>query len=207
MAAIDEAGSIFGTYKIAVEHDCKNAVIIGRNIHTTLLYAASLREAIGPEYKVIAIMDKYFSEDIPREEIEKVMEPLVKETFFVDLSEPIDSYHKVLEQINGDVPIDMTEKQKLMTAKFLYELLAHKEGDIRTQSAILLGRIVGTFNEEYKKELPEGVSLPDKAITNVTLFRQYLAMIIEPDHKLTEQHKKWIENSLNSFVMEICLGS
>jgi len=107
MAAIDEAGSIFGTYKIAVEHDCKNAVIIGRNIHTTLLYAASLREAIGPEYKVIAIMDKYFSEDIPREEIEKVMEPLVKETFFVDLSEPIDSYQKVLEQINGDVPIDM----------------------------------------------------------------------------------------------------
>lgn len=97
----------------------------------------------------------------------------------------------------------MTEKQKLMTAKFLYELLAHKEGDIRTQSAILLGRIVGTFNEEYKKELPEGVSLPDKAITNVTLFRQYLAMIIEPDHKLTEQHKKWIENSLNSFVMAV----
>ena len=97
----------------------------------------------------------------------------------------------------------MTEKQKLMTAKFLYELLAHKEGDIRTQSATLLGKITGTFNEEYKKELPEGVSLPDKSITNISLFRQYLDMIIEPDHKLTEQHKKWIENSLNSFVMAV----
>lgn len=102
--------------------------------------------------------------------------------------------------IFGEYCTYMTEKQKLMTIKFLYEQLAHKEGDIRTQSATLMGRIIGTFNEEYKKELPEGVSLPDKSVTNITLFRQYLAMIIEPDYKLTEQHKKWIENSLNSFV-------
>jgi transcriptional regulator with PAS, ATPase and Fis domain len=107
MAAIDEAGSIFGSYNIALEHDCRNVVIIGRNIHTTLLYAASLREAIGPQYKVMAIMDKYFSEDIPRDEIEKVMEPLVKETFFADLSKPIESYHEILGKIDGSVPIDL----------------------------------------------------------------------------------------------------
>lgn len=52
----------------------------------------------------------------------------------------------------------MTEKQKLMTAKFLYELLAHKEGDIRTQSATLLGKITGTFNEEYKGTAGGGFS-------------------------------------------------
>ena len=97
----------------------------------------------------------------------------------------------------------MTEKQKMMTIKFLYELLANKEGDIRTQSAALLGRIIGMFNEDYKKELPEGVTLPDKAVTNVSLFEQYMDAIINPDHKLTEQHKHWIENSLNSFVKAV----
>lgn len=97
----------------------------------------------------------------------------------------------------------MTEKQKLMTIKFLYELLAHREGDIRTQSAELMGRIIGTFNEEYKKELPDGVSLPVKKVTNVSLFSKYLEIIIEPDYKFTEQHKKWISNSLNSFVKAV----
>ncbi|MDD7020022.1 hypothetical protein [Hornefia butyriciproducens] len=112
--------------------------------------------------------------------------------------------------ILGEYSTYMTERQKLMTIRFLYELLAHKEGDIRSQAAELLGQIVGTFNEEYKKELPEGESLPDKAVTNLTLFAEYLQKIIEPDYKLTDQHKKWIRNSLNSFsaaVLRFCKPS
>jgi len=63
--------------------------------------------------------------------------------------------------------------------------------------------MIGTFNEDYKKELPQGVSLPDKTVTNTSLFEEYLDKIINPDHKLTEQHKHWIENSLNSFVRTV----
>ena len=47
----------------------------------------------------------------------------------------------------------MTEKQKLMTHRFLLELLVHKESDIRNQAAEVLGQIIAQFNEEYKKEL------------------------------------------------------
>lgn len=102
--------------------------------------------------------------------------------------------------IFGEYSTYMTEKQKLMTIRFLYDLLAHREGDIRSQAASILGEIIGTFNEEYKKELPEGETLPDKSVTNLTLFDSYLGKIIHPDHKLTEQHRKWIETSLNSFI-------
>ena len=62
----------------------------------------------------------------------------------------------------------MTEHQKLMTLKFLYELLSHREGDIRLQAAGLMGRIIANFNDTYTKELPEGVSLPAKAVTNLS---------------------------------------
>lgn len=107
LAAIDEAGSIAGSFDIATEHQCNKVAIIGRNVHTCLLYAATLREAIGPEYNVIAVMDKYYTQDIPKEELEKVMKPLIKETFFVDLSEPVRSYEEIVRKKRDFKQVDM----------------------------------------------------------------------------------------------------
>ncbi|WP_301859624.1 phosphohydrolase [uncultured Megasphaera sp.] len=97
----------------------------------------------------------------------------------------------------------MTEHQKMMILKFLYELLSHKEGDIRLQSAALMGRITANFNDKYTKELPQGVSLPHKDITNFSLFDQYVDMIIYPELRFTEQHKLWIGYCLSSFVSAV----
>ena len=97
----------------------------------------------------------------------------------------------------------MTEKQKLMTLKFLYELLAHKESDIRIQAAEIMGRMVAGFSEEYKKEVPQDITLPDRLVSNLTLFREYLDKIICPDHKTTAQHRKWISHTLDSFVSNV----
>ncbi len=105
--------------------------------------------------------------------------------------------------IFGEYSTYMTEKQKLMTLKFLYELLAHKESDIRSQSAIIMGRIVAGFSDEYKKEVPTDIVLPDRLINNLSLWREYLDKIVHPDYKLTEQHKKWISNTLDSFAKAV----
>ena len=100
--------------------------------------------------------------------------------------------------ILGEYSTYMTEKQKLMTLRFLTELLLHKESDIRNQAGEIIGQIIARFNEEYKKELPSGVHLPNKDVTNFSLWEETLNTILMPDHKLTEQHKKWVENSLKS---------
>ena len=97
----------------------------------------------------------------------------------------------------------MTEHQKLMTLKFLYELLSHREGDIRLQAAALMGRIIANFNDTYTKELPEGVSLPAKSVTNLSLFTTYLDRIICPDIRFTEQHKLWIGYCLSTFISAV----
>ncbi len=97
----------------------------------------------------------------------------------------------------------MTEKQKLLTLKFLYELLAHKESDIRIQAADIMGRMVAGFSEEYKKEVPTDITLPDRLVSNLSLWRQYLEKIIYPDYKTMQQHRKWISSTLDSFTRAV----
>ncbi len=105
--------------------------------------------------------------------------------------------------IFGEYHTYMTEKQKLLTLKFLYELLAHKESDIRRQAAEIMGQMVASFSEEYKKEVPTDIELPDRLVSNLSLFDEYLSKIIYPDYKLTEQHCKWIGGTLDIFTRTV----
>lgn len=101
----------------------------------------------------------------------------------------------------------MTQRQKSMTLNFLYELLMHREGDIRRQAAALMGRIIVHYDEIYRKELPEGVKLPVGQTTSLSLWQRYINMIVVPDHKITERHKRWLGYTLKNMVtvvLECC---
>lgn len=102
--------------------------------------------------------------------------------------------------ILGEYSTYMTEGQKNDTLNFLYEMLAHPASDIREQSAALMGRIIGKFREEYKKELPADVPAPDITSTNLYQFERFLDRLLNPNYKLTDQHKKWISASTDFFV-------
>ncbi len=86
----------------------------------------------------------------------------------------------------------MTQKQKQMTMKFLYELLMHSEGDIRRLAAEVMGIFIANFDEEYRKELPNGVDRIGSELTALELCDEYFRKIIFPDHKITEVHRRWI---------------
>lgn len=88
----------------------------------------------------------------------------------------------------------MTQKQKLMTLHFLYDLLTHREGDIRRQAAVLMGEVITEYDEKYRKELPKGVHLAED--NSQKLWAYYLNKIIFPDHKVTDQHRRWIGYTL-----------
>ncbi|MDY5423182.1 sigma-54 interaction domain-containing protein [Hornefia butyriciproducens] len=107
MAAFDESGSIYGSYIAAQEQDCHTVAILGNNLHTMLLYAASMREAIGPEYQVIGIVDDYYNDNISREEIVRVLTPLIKDIHFVNFSEPVKTYETLKQDLKIRSPIDM----------------------------------------------------------------------------------------------------
>lgn len=97
----------------------------------------------------------------------------------------------------------MSQKQKWMSLEFLYELLSHREGDIRRQAAGLLGTIIVNYDEEYRKELPEGIQKETEGPDGFQLWCQYLGMILEPDHKVTDQHRSWIGYALKITVKSV----
>ena len=57
----------------------------------------------------------------------------------------------------------MTRQEKLMTIHFLYDLLSHREGDIRRQAGRLLGVIIANYDDVYRKELPEFAKNKDES--------------------------------------------
>ncbi len=97
----------------------------------------------------------------------------------------------------------MTQKQKAMTISYLYELLMHREGDIRRQAADLMGNIIVHYDEEYRKEIPSGVSIPVPEMDSLDLWKKYSEMILIPDHKVTEVHKRWIGYALKRVLSSI----
>ncbi len=98
LAAMDEAGNLFRVFQKAMEMPRENYVIIGRNACTTLLYAAALWEAVGPQCRVRAVMDADTRENLSREEIRRLMHPLVQETFFANLAAPLAAHDRIVAQ-------------------------------------------------------------------------------------------------------------
>ena len=92
--------------------------------------------------------------------------------------------------------------QKVQTLTFLYELLMHREGDIRRQAAALLGEIIAGFHAGYAKERPTDIRPDPRAINDVDQWRLYLDKILYPDHKLMPQHRRWI-----GYTLKFAVGS
>ena len=92
--------------------------------------------------------------------------------------------------------------QKVQTLTFLYELLMHREGDIRRQAAALLGEIIAGFHAGYAKERPADSRPDPRAINDVDQWRLYLDKILYPDHKLMPQHRRWI-----GYTLKFAVGS
>ncbi len=97
----------------------------------------------------------------------------------------------------------LTQKQKLLVLRFLYDFLTHPEDDIRRQCAELIGFLIANFDEDYRKELPVDVTLPSSNMTSPELFVRYFELFLHPDHKIVPLHQGFIGNSLSIMVKSL----
>lgn len=93
----------------------------------------------------------------------------------------------------------MTKHEKLFTIHFLYELLSHREGDIRRQAGKLLGTIIANYDDIYRKEIPECVENISQNEA-LDIWKTYLYKIIFPDYRVTDQHRSWIGYTLKMVI-------
>ena len=94
----------------------------------------------------------------------------------------------------------LSVRQKTQALSFLYELLVHREGDIRRQAGALIGQIIARFHLVYRKEVPADAPSDPAEEVPFTLWDQYLDMMIYPDHKTTPQQRAHIGYSLKLMV-------
>lgn len=103
-------------------------------------------------------------------------------------------------QILEEYSTYLTQKQKLITLKFLYERLVIPEEDLRNECARLIGAIIGNFDEERRKEIPKGATIETPMISGLQLFNNYLGELLNPDHKIIERHRRWISYTAGTMV-------
>lgn len=94
----------------------------------------------------------------------------------------------------------LSARQKTQALSFLYELLVHREGDIRRQAGGLIGQLIARFYLVYRKEIPADAQNDPAEEVPFTLWAQYLDKIISPDHKTTPQQRAHISYALKLVV-------
>ncbi len=99
--------------------------------------------------------------------------------------------------------IYLNASQKQLMLSFLYEQLMHREGDIRRQAAHLMGDILANFHAGYVKEVPAHHRPDPKEITGAMLTRDYLQKILYPDHRLLQQHRRWLHYTLKMVMSSL----
>ncbi len=96
----------------------------------------------------------------------------------------------------------LSVRQKEQALAFLYELLVHREGDIRRQAGALIGLIIARFHLVYRKELPDNVPSDGAEQRPFVLWEQYLDKLIYPDHKTTQPQRSHI-----GYTLKLVVGS
>ncbi|PAB58530.1 nucleotidyl transferase family protein [Anaeromicrobium sediminis] len=86
----------------------------------------------------------------------------------------------------------LTQNQKKIALTFLYELLTHHEDDIRKQSANIIGKLIGIFDNDYRKDIPSKFPPMRGDLTSKEILEKYVHMFLHPDYKIIPNHKRWI---------------
>ena len=104
----------------------------------------------------------------------------------------------------------MTRTHKLLTLRFLYELLMHHDGDVRRHAGRIMGAILANSGPRYRKELPRGAgslaiapALHAVLSESITLWDDYIELCLHPDYRISQKHAARISNSLKTIASSL----
>lgn len=152
------------------------------------------------------IIDSY--KHMTMEHTIRLMNILTHESSFTNILEAARSerdwkYTRTYLNIFHEYSTYLSPKQKLLTIRFLYELLMHRETDIRAAAANLMGEIIVGYDADYRKEIPEGEMPLVQESSSEEQFAKYIQMILVPDHKITQQHRMWLGYKMETLVTSV----
>ncbi|MBD8047205.1 cytidyltransferase [Clostridium faecium] len=182
---------------INVETEIKTIDLKNRKKIKKPLYSLTKGEEIVDNLKYMAINHNINLMYILRDEqsLNTVIEEARSEKNWRNLRE----YIRIFEEYSTY----LTQSQKIQTINFLYENLAHPEDDIRRHSAEIIGKLIAVLDEEYRKELPDGVADDFFNINSKDILKRYIDKILFPSHKIISIHRYWIGYSLSTLIKSL----
>ncbi len=95
----------------------------------------------------------------------------------------------------------LTQKQKIIIIEFLFRNLISKEEDIRELCGKLIGKLISTYDEKLRKELPEQALREQADYTTLELFEKFVEKALNPPESIIEKHRELISYSLREIVL------
>lgn len=140
LTAVDEAGNLYGLYKIAKSEKIQSAMIIGNTPIATMLYAQAMREAMndnGITGSISVIIDQNLTHSVQKETTVSALEGIVDEIYFVDLVRPIEAVKEMMEldQIYKGIVDKVVVIEDVLGAESLAVSLVKEGGHVFFSSA------------------------------------------------------------------------
>lgn len=158
-------------------------------------YAAFLtEEEIVCRFKTLAIRSNL-----------AIMSTTLREEQFISFLENIRSerdwrhvraYLTAIEEYSAYLP----QNQKDVILDFLFDMLSHKDGDIRRQAAAIAGILIAGYEINFTKEIPSGFQAPKVGGSMESVFQSFLQRMLNP-----EVHTEKWERRFTGFAMKTVL--
>ena len=168
-----------------------------KEIQTLKKPAICFREEIIDRLKYHAIDHNVKVMDLLRNEYS--MDTILEEARSLRDWRDLREYIRIFEEYSTY----LTQGQKLQVIKFLMECLIHPEDDIRYHSAEILGKLLGSFDEDYRKELPLEEVAPSSNILGINLLNDLVKYMITPGHTVIDSHKYLLGYSFSTMVKSL----
>lgn len=95
---LDEEGNLLGVKSVLESKTASRIAILSSDLVLLMVYAKMVRQQLGTDVSVTAIIDKAQAKKITKSEFDNVFSPLTDEVHFVNMNRPADT----LEMITGD---------------------------------------------------------------------------------------------------------
>lgn len=94
----------------------------------------------------------------------------------------------------------LTQKQKQIAIGFLYGILVSPEEDIRKHCSWVIGRLIGNFDEELRKEIPSGAEVAKFEVESYDLLERYIERLLIPELHIIGKHRHWTSYCLKDVL-------
>ncbi|MDR3295139.1 MAG: hypothetical protein LBT26_04825, partial [Clostridiales Family XIII bacterium] len=189
MAAMEEASSLHQVFQLASGTEGGRFLILSSDILSATLYGALLRKAADGA-RIVAALDQKSVENLPWQEIKRVLGAYIDEIYILDILAPLKSFEEILEKEERlfDFCINCAD---LMGAEAVGVLLTEQRGTMLFTSFINNHGLALLFAESLGKELNTySLDAYTEGFRDFTIaFLREIKPNLEQIHKIYRKHR------------------